>query len=763
MDHAANMQSASNMAKQVRWRVPFASVNGTQYEVEIYDENWTGSPVVLTAGATPFVTDEDASDDFFAPVRSQTGTLQVCTLLPDGTMLRLEDILPANNIARPVQLRRVDDDVVEWQGFLSCEAYTQDYVGIPQVLDLSLISVLEAMDSVEVEMADKMMFNRIIAHLLYALQTINDKSGMNLFANIITPSYCQDALITKYFYNNVYFTADQVVSGDNIVVEVHSISCKQILSQIAQFFGCCWREVGQDIYMEVIGEGGNYIAFEFSTFASKYLNGTSTSISSQRSISTEELADCEWMGTGHQKSVAQGMRRVKVSTSLEGFECNIELQECPLGSLTENPEERQSTKGEIHANTNRTFFSLAKHQCLVTTVTFASDGQSGATLTLNSTSSAHSISLTLPWSDNEFRTLYKELVDPPRSKAGTIRYYATSYMCWWRDQQGELISGLMVCGIPKHLIWSITPVQRYTFTKFAHTKDNYTFKQSSPMVFSTKGGFLSLDVTLAPILWDGQGYKAQRLEGETYQPGWYQAYQPSIIMAIQIGNKWVKRADAGGLTVYGLTDSFTTFALDLNYDGTTKKNYDTITGVEKAEGIMIPILQQVTGVVTVYVYPEMDAVVAGQMSNAPFDFIIRQLKLEYIPVEGELLSDRSENAYTIDTGNAFKDEASVELALSSDANNNKLATMIYDSSAKPVSLIYMGSGANTRPEIDLLKRMKKFYQSARQSLKVEAKHPNTPLPLLRLNGINDGKVYAPMAESRDWQMETSTITCMETP
>jgi hypothetical protein len=87
------------MAKQIRWRVPFASVSGTLYEVEIYDEGWTGSPVVLTAGATPFVTDEDASDDFFAPVRSQTGTLQVCTQLADGTMLRLEDILPDNNIA----------------------------------------------------------------------------------------------------------------------------------------------------------------------------------------------------------------------------------------------------------------------------------------------------------------------------------------------------------------------------------------------------------------------------------------------------------------------------------------------------------------------------------------------------------------------------------------------------------------------------------------------------------------------------------------
>ena len=173
-------------------------------------------------------------------------------------------------------------------------------------------------------------------------------------------------------------------------------------------------------------------------------------ILSLRALLTENLADCEWMGTGHQKSVLQGKRRVKVSTSLKDFECNIELQECPIGSLIENPEDRQASKGEIHANTNSTFFSLAKHQCLVTTANFASDGTSGATLTLNSISSAPSIQLTLPWTNNEFRTYYKELVDPPRSKAGTIRYYATSYMCFWRDQQGELVSGLMVCGIPKN-------------------------------------------------------------------------------------------------------------------------------------------------------------------------------------------------------------------------------------------------------------------------------------------------------------------------
>lgn len=753
------------MAKQVRWQVPFATIdNQTQYRVDIYDE-WSGGVTVLQAGEQPFVTDEDSNDDFFCAVRGQTGTLQICTAIPSGGTLRLEDILPANNIARPVRLVNVGTGAVEWQGFLSCEAYTQDYIGIPQNLSLPIISVLEAMDSVEIKMEDKMMFNRIIAHILYAMRTINEKSGMDLFANIVLPSYCQSALINQYFYNNVYFTEEQMVSGDNIVVEVHSISCKQILYQIAQFFGCCWREVGRDIYLVVIGEGGNYNAFDFITFAKKYLDGTGTAITSQRAIVTANMADCKWMGTGHQKSEVQGMRRVKVSTSLKDFECNIQLQECPLGSLEENPEARQSSKGEVHANTNSTFFSLAEHQTLITTATFPTDGESGATLTLNSISSTPNIEHTIFWEDNEFRTLYKELVVPPRTKAGTVRYYTTSFMCWWRNQQDELVSGLMVCGIPKYLIWSVSPVQGYKWTKFAHTQYNYTFKQSSPMVFSAMFGFLSLDVTLAPILWDGLGYKAQRSVDGTYQPGWYQAYTPSITMAIQIGNKWVKRADVNTTAIYSITDEFTTFKLDLNYDGTTKKNYESIMGVEKAEGIMIPFAKQLTGVVTVYVYPEMEAAVYdGEVSSAPFDFLIRQLKLEYIPVRGELLSDRSENAYTIDTGNAFKDEANIGLMLSSNANNNKLATMIYDSSAKPVSLITLGSNTSVRPEVDLLHRMKDYYQSARTKLNLIAAHPtNAPLPLLQLNGINDGKMYLPMVESRDWREGVSTITCMEIP
>lgn len=757
------------MAKAVRWQIPFvSSIEKTQYRIDIYDEQdgtWSGV-TTLTGGPSPIVTDEDASDDFFAPIRTQTGNIEVCTAIPGGGTLRLEDILPENNIARPVRLVSIASDMsekIEWQGFLSCQAYNQAYTDIPEIIQLPINSVLEAMDSVEVEMADKMMFNRIIAHLLYAMQTIKDKSGMDLFTNIVTPEYCRHALISKYFYNNVYFTADQVVSGDNIVVEVHSISCKQILSQIAQFFGCCWREVGQDIYMEVIGEGGNYTAFEFSTFANRYLNNTGVTISSPRALLTENLADCEWMGTGHQKSVLQGKRRVKVSTSLKDFECNIELQECPIGSLIENPEDRQETWGEVHANTNDTFYSLATFRSWLEKVNVAlADNPNGKAVTISKYSSSPSglkYDQTVFFKSDDFRNMYSELFEiaSGNTLVGDVYHYVTAYMAYMRllstelDEDdnpiSELTSGLMICGLPQGFKVS---VQNYLPTTwFNLSKDDYIYKQSSPMLFKAHKGKFILDIEVGAVT--TQDTTSQRNDYPLDRN--YNTRQAiGLTMAIQWGNRWLRYTDMNGERLWVWNTSFATVKLTEKDPGCSSMSmhYE----------IPCPPL---SGVVTIYIYPKLYGDYNLEISRNVIEMFLTKLSLNYEPEDQELLSDRSENAYTIETGKAFKDVAEISLALSSDAKNNKLATMIYDSSAKPVSLISLGSSAQVRPEIDLLHRMKDYYTDPKVILDVESQRLASPLPILNLNGINDGKVYTPLAESRDWRAEKSTLTCFEIP
>ena len=69
-----------------------------------------------------------------------------------------------------------------------------------------------------------------------------------------------------------------------------------------------------------------------------------------------------------------------------------------------------------------------------------------------------------------------------------------------------------------------------------------------------------------------------------------------------------------------------------------------------------------------------------------------------------------------------------------------------------------------RPEVDLLNRLAAYYGASRQRLDLIVEHTTAaPLPLLRLNGIiPDTRKYLPLAESRDWKQDSSTIKCFET-
>ena len=751
------------MSKQVRWHVPFVSRLGTAYRVDIYDEGYTGTPMQLTAGPTPFVTDEDASDDFFHPVRSQSGTLQVCTLKPDGTYITLDELLPANNIARPIKLWRIlgggAAGVLEWQGFLSCEAYDQDYTGIPQILDLPVISVLEAMASVEVQLDESKAFLSILGHICNAMKAIETESGMRyLWGSMYLSQYCRSEMLAKYFYNNVYFSTEEQISGDNIVVEVHSISGKDILSQVAQFFGGCWREKGKDLYFEVIGKVND---FDYQTFANVYdesVNGHSKSWQSVSMTTGAQISQLAWTGTNHQLTVAQGAKRVRVTDKLDDFNCKMTLQECPVGSLVENPEARQATWGEVHVNTNETFYSLAEHKHMLVKAVFPTD-LSGASLQYVNSPSSINYSNTIFWTNNEFRTYYKELVNlQTKGSNSGINYWVTSFMAWYRDKEGELQSGLMICGIPKYLYWSHDPVQGRVWNKFALTESNYLFRQRTPLVFAATKGFLKIDIHT--IAWSS----VQKMPAIVY--GTYNG-RTTITVALQFGTNWAYYDSSSNS--YKWSNTFRTIDFPLEKKNSSDElktigNWNDSMDIDEGDGIFIEIPSFMVGFVSVYVYHEVDAMCADPYTAGMFDVFINKLDVEYVPLKTELLTDRSENVYAQNLSTYFRDEIETGVEIATDANNKKLATMLWESDGiTPVKLLTLGT-AIIRPEVDLLNRLADYYGAARQRLELEVEHPTAaPLPLLRLNGINDGKVYLPLAESRDWQSDVCKLTCFETP
>lgn len=155
-------------------------------------------------------------------------------------------------------------------------------------------------------------------------------------------------------------------------------------------------------------------------------------------------------------------------------------------------------------------------------------------------------------------------------------------------------------------------------------------------------------------------------------------------------------------------------------------------------------------------------------NNTLCEVIFKSLTLTYENEFDAMASDRSENNYIRLLETNFRDTISISTDLASNNYNQLRDSVIFDLPNKPLEVLqyYLPNGTteSRRPEVDLLNRLATYYQAARQRLSLIVEHLSTPLPLLRLNGISpDNRKYLPLAEERDWQKETCTLTCFETP
>ena len=179
-----------------------------------------------------------------------------------------------------------------------------------------------------------------------------------------------------------------------------------------------------------------------------------------------------------------------------------------------------------------------------------------------------------------------------------------------------------------------------------------------------------------------------------------------------------------------------------------------------------------SGEVVLEVWPNV-SIFGNYFQQWVCEAFFKQLSVDYIPLTDDALTDRSENHYFRLLGTNFRDEISINTDLASWLNNQPSPSIIRIGTGAGQAMTMLNYGSTEspdlrRPEVDLLNRLATYYGAARQTLDLITKHPvvnNAPavLPLLKLNGINDGKVYLPLSESRDWRTDECTLKCFETP
>ena len=749
------------MAKAVHWQIPFRSRLGTLYRIDIYDEGYTGSPVALTGAQDAFTTDEDTSEDFFTAVRAQSGNIRI---INQGVQL-LEQLHPQSTLDRPVRLVNASNgNAVEWQGFLSTEAYDQEYVGFTTYLSLPVISSLRAMQSIEVAVNDDMQFTTVLTHYIAAFYTLANQIGVgNWFGTFYLPNRYFEAMRDLSLYQNFCLEVEDVFNQGNITVEAHSVSCSEVVEYIAEFFGCVVREDGTNIYMTDVQNYSGARAYQYTTYANlvaALIVGVGTLSTTALTVSVNQpMETLVWVDENHRKSIMMGARRVKVEANLKEFDCAMELPPMPYNSLV------QGTRiATIYANTNDQSYNLTSYKYIHARITLPEDPYypsdpttDQAVLTKVSMLTTLPYDQTAAWAQNNWSRFYLEFYNGLEDEV-ISDLYLCAFLSQWVDGDGEDNTGLMICGFPIRLYSTanVTNGRPENKSGLPLVESEALYTQKTILPFGARSGWFNINAKILMARGALNYYPDKPLmDPQSSHPNYM---RPGLTMSFKFGNKY--------WTGNNWSSSFTTFFMEFDTDGTVKSNKNALWDTNEENGyfMSVPYPYQ-AGTVELKIYHEVGGIISqGTYFDQVTDIFLSQLDVKYIAPDSLMLSDDSANIYTKNTGAPFSEIETKNVHIATDLYNDVRSNMLYHNRGNiPTVKLFSLDGVQVRFEEDLLDRMVAYYAATRRKLSLGVQHPTSvPLPQMQLDGIGDGKKYLPLAESREWADDKSTLTCFET-
>lgn len=300
------------MAKN--YTITFKSLRaGTVYTLNI--GGGSGTAVALHGGAEPFTTDEDASEDQFTPIRTQSGYFRIVDngYAANGTTaFDWKDLLPATDSERPVTLTY--GGTVVWQGFMQSQTFSGALYGNPQEREFPVICPLGVLSGVDID------FNAGLKNFAYLLKsvcdTIDSKSGNVVTITSIVIQGGSDArnwLLTKIDWQN-FATED----ADGVMRAKYSIY--EVLEDMCRFWGWTARTKGTVLYLTASDDSAEQSFLTLTrTQLNQLANETSTSAGSTSStIPSVTLTDASnnhiFASTDQTDSKVQGPHRAVVKS-----------------------------------------------------------------------------------------------------------------------------------------------------------------------------------------------------------------------------------------------------------------------------------------------------------------------------------------------------------------------------------------------------------------------------------------------------------------
>ncbi len=330
------------MAKNLKYTVPFVSLTGVAYEARIYVEGWTGTSTTLTAGPSPFST-EESGDDWLQPIAMQTGYLRI--VCAESDWRGLVPTSPRSHFVKLVESGKTD---TLWQGYIQYETYTHALYCGTAVYEFPLCSALSLLaDAFLPWSPDRCTFASLIADILG--QANDDGQWRTVyFPNNIAGSASTDLGSETGLLP--FFDVEERIEHDGLYSYMKesyqpNATCLEILEEICKFWGWTLHEVGAKLYFCSLDEAGGW---RLTTLDDLTHLSTSTKLPTIAQT-TKDYAQLRWMSTDHDVSIQNPVQTIAIDGDTDGSEDIIDVDIARIAQFADLPSSVTLANGKYYA------------------------------------------------------------------------------------------------------------------------------------------------------------------------------------------------------------------------------------------------------------------------------------------------------------------------------------------------------------------------------------------------------------------------------
>lgn len=274
------------------YTLPFQSMKGVDYIVEIQKENYTGRSIELKgSGDAPFSVELADEDFLYTPTRFSTATIRVVgndylqSLYSTGYQQYCVNFKQGNRVV--------------WTGFITPELYTQDYTSTLFDLEIQCVSAMSALEYIKYkEIGEKRAFVSLWDLLK---KCITESRG--LYSSVYVP-HVYAASATDYNTSaNVLQT--MTVSEQNFFDEDDEpMTLKEVLEEVCKLLNWTCADWRGDLYFVDVDHKGSYRKYsaDLSSFVSVSAN-------------TVKVQDIGFAGSDHTLDILGGYNKAVVRVS----------------------------------------------------------------------------------------------------------------------------------------------------------------------------------------------------------------------------------------------------------------------------------------------------------------------------------------------------------------------------------------------------------------------------------------------------------------